>query len=186
MLNAAFALVLLLANIMAPSAWTLFVFSVRLLPITGSFTADDLRDPDKQAAYDRALAYRVELAQACEEATEDRSERYICVQIARYESNFREDVGRCRVIGKSNDRTAWQIVPRNAAESERLCVSLVNDARFALERVRESRAACKHLPKTDQLAIYTRGACNSEEGRALSRHRFPSDALVRKVETEKW
>ena len=183
MLNAAFAF---LASVVAPNAWLLLVFSIRLLAIDGSFTAADLRSPDRQAAYDRALAYRLELVNACVEATEDRSERYLCVQIARFESVFREDVGRCQIIGKAGDRSAWQIVPRSPAESERLCVSLVDDARFAMERVRESRAACRHLPKQEQLAAYARGSCESAEGRKLSRHRFPSDTLVKQIETEKW
>ena len=169
-----------------PDVWILFVFSVRLLAIEGSFTAEDLRQGDTQAAYDRALQYRLELINACALATEDRSERYLCVQIPSLESRYREDVGRCRVVGKAGDKSAWQIVPRSAAEDARLCVTLVDDARFALERVRESRAACRHLPKQEQLALYTRGDCASEEGRRLSRHRFPNDALVRRVETERW
>lgn len=169
-----------------PDVWILFVFSVRLLAIEESFTAEDLRGGDRQAAYDRALQYRLELITACVEATEDRSERYICVQLPSLESRYREDVGRCGVVGKAGDKSAWQIVPRNAAEAARLCVSLVDDARFALERVRESRAACRHLPKQEQLALYTRGDCASEEGRRLSRHRFPNDALVKRVETERW
>ena len=183
MFNVALAV---LASVVAPNAWLLFVFSIRLLAIDGSITTADLRDPDKQAVYDRALAYRLELVNACVEATEDRSERYLCVQIARFESSFREDVGRCQIIGKAGDRSAWQIVPRSAAESERLCVTLADDARFAMERVRESRAACRRLPKQEQLSLYARGDCASAEGRKLSRHRFPSDELVRRVETEKW
>ena len=160
-----------------PDAWTLLVYSLRLLPIEA---------PAGSEAYDSALAYRVELVSACVEATDDRTERYICVKVPRFESNFREDVGRCKLVGKAGDKTAWQIVPRNAAERERLCGSLVDDARFHLERVRESRAACRHLPKNEQLALYARGDCGSEEGRKLSRHRFPTDAEVRRLETERW
>ena len=160
-----------------PDAWRLLVYSLRLLPIEAALGS---------AAYDAALAYRVELVGACVEATEDRSERYICVKVARYESNYREDVGRCTIIGKAGDKTAWQIVPRGAAEHARLCKTLVEDARFHLERVRESRAACRQLPKVEQLALYARGDCASEEGKRLSRHRFPTDAEVRRVETELW
>lgn len=160
-----------------PDAWTLLVYSLRLLPIEAA---------PATPSYDQALAYRLELVNACVEATEDRTERYICVKVPRFESNYREDVGRCGVRGKAGDRSAWQIVPRNEAESGRLCQSLVEDARFHLERVRESRAACRHLPRNEQLAMYARGDCGSEEGRKLSKHRFPTDAEVRRVETERW
>ena len=158
-----------------PSAWQLLVYSLRLLPIS---------EAPASPAYDRALAYRTELAEACAAATDHRTERYICIKVARWESFFREDVGRCAVIGKANDRSAWQIVPRNASEEQRLCKSLVEDARFHVERVRESRGACRHLPKQEQLALYARGDCASEEGRKLSRFRFPTDNEIRKLETE--
>jgi hypothetical protein len=107
------------------------------------------------------------------------------VKLARFESNYREDVGRCAVIGKARDKSAWQIVPRSAAEDKRLCQSLEEDARFHVERVRESRSACRHLPKEEQLALYARGNCTSEEGKRLSRTRFPTDAEVKRLETER-
>ena len=167
----------LLANVVKPDAWLLLVYSLKLLAIEAS---------PATPRYDEMLAFRVELTAACTEATEDRSERYICVQVARYESNYRPDVGRCEMKGEAGELTAWQIIPRNAEERARLCVSLVEDARVHLERVRESRAACRHLVKQEQLALYTRGSCASVEGRKLSRNRFPYDVLVRAVEMEKW
>lgn len=170
-------LVTLLGSGVPPDAWLLFVYSTRLL----SFVAEPSTE-----AYDREVAYRLELVRACVEATNDRTERYICVKVARFESNFREDVGRCTIRGKAGDRTAWQIVPRSREEADRLCRSLVEDARVHVERVRESRAACRHLPKNQQLALYARGDCGSEEGRQLSRHRFPADAEVKRLETERW
>ena len=160
-----------------PDAWHLLVYSLRLLAIEAPIGSEQ---------YDTALTYRLELVNACMEATSDRSERYICIKVARFESNFREDVGRCKIIGKAKDRSAWQIVARSKDESERLCGSLVEDARLHVERVRESRAACRHLPKQEQLALYARGDCSSEEGRKLSRHRFPTDSEIRKLETERW
>ena len=161
----------------APDAWMLLIYSLRLLPIAAPTDAT-------MAAYDAQLAYRVGLVDACVAATEDRTERYICVKVPRFESNYREDVGRCKVIGKANDKSAWQIVPRSAAEDKRLCQSLEEDARFHIERVRESRAACRHLPKEEQLALYARGNCTSEEGKRLSRTRFPTDAEVKRLETD--
>ena len=163
-----------------PDVWLLLVYSLRLLPIAPPANESDM------ARYDAELSYRLALVNACTLATEDRTERYICVKVARFESNYREDVGRCRVIGKANDKSAWQIVPRSEAEDKRLCQSLEEDARFHIERVRESRSACRHLPKQEQLALYARGDCGSEEGKRLSRTRFPTDAEVRRLEMEKW
>ena len=160
-----------------PTEWLLIVYSIRLLPIEGE---------PATSRYDRALEYRTEVANACTQATDNRTERYICMKVARFESDYREDVGRCTIRGKAGDRTAWQIVPRSRDEADRLCRSLVEDARVHVERVRESRAACRHLPKQEQLAMYARGVCGSEEGRKLSRHRFPTDAEVQRLETERW
>lgn len=162
-----------------PTVPLLLAYSLRLLPVT-------LPTNENTSAYDAEIAYRTELAAACVAATSDRTERYICVKLARFESNYREDVGRCKVIGKANDKSAWQIVPRSEAEDKRLCQSLEEDARFHVERVRESRSACRHLPKEEQLALYARGNCTSEEGKRLSRVRFPTDAEVKRLELEGW
>lgn len=159
-----------------PDAALLLAYSLRLLPIAQP-TGDDT------TAYDAELAYRKLLVDACVAATVDRTERYICMKMPRYESNYREDVGRCKVVGKANDKSAWQIVPRSDAEDKRLCQSIEEDAKFHIERVRESRSACRHLPKEEQLALYARGNCTSEEGKRLSRTRFPTDAEVRSLET---
>ena len=160
-----------------PDAWVLLIYSLRLLPIAPPTEVN-------MAAYDAELAYRIALVNACVAATEDRTERYICTKVPRFESNYREDVGRCKVIGKANDKSAWQIVPRSGAEDKRLCQTLEEDARFHVERVRESRSACRHLPKEEQLALYARGNCTSEEGKRLSRTRFPTDAEVKRLETD--
>ena len=170
-------LLTLLATL-APSVFTLLIFTLRLLPIPVP--------PGAQGAGDAELAYRLELVQACADATPDRSERYICAKIPRFESNYRSDVGRCKIKGGEGEITAWQIIPRSPSERDRLCDTLLGDARVAVERIRESRAACRHLPKEEQLALYARGDCGSIEGRKLSRHRFPTDAEVKRVETEAW
>lgn len=135
----------------------LLLFTLRLLP----------------APTDVELAYRVELAEACTAATTNKTERYLCAKIPRFESLYRIDVGRCEVKGAAGELSAWQILPRNVVEKERLCKTLEEDARFAIERIRESRAACRHLPTEEQLALYARGRCDSEEGRKLSRTRWP-------------
>lgn len=159
-----------------PDTFRLLAYTLRLLPIPVPVGA--------QGAGDAEMLYRLELVQACVDATTDRSERYICAKIPRYESLYRIDVGRCEVVGKAGDLTAWQIVPRSKEERARLCVSLLEDAKVAIERIRESRRACWRLPKQDQLALYARGSCDSEEGRRLSRTRFPTDAEVKRIESE--
>lgn len=175
-----------------PDAFQLLLFTLRLLPVSPATSPSSREEQDwlprrnarapRDADGDVDLLYRLELVQACVDATTDRSERYICAKIPRYESNYRIDVGRCLVKGAAGDLTAWQIVPRSREEKSRLCVSLAEDAKLAVERIRESRRACWRLPKQEQLALYARGRCDSEEGRKLSRHRFPTDVEVRQVE----
>jgi hypothetical protein len=141
----------------AVDALRLLLFTLRLLPATT----------------DADLAYRVELAEACAAATTDRTERYLCAKIPRFESLYRIDVGRCEKKGAAGELSAWQILPRGEKDISRLCKSLAEDAKVAIERIRESRAACHHLPTEEQLAIFTRGSCDSVEGRRLSRTRWP-------------
>lgn len=142
----------------------LVLFTLRLLPVSS---------PLESPAWNEAVHLRYEIAQACAAATPDETERFVCAKIPRYESNYREDVARCRVRGSAGEVTAWQILARSKEERARLCVSLEEDARVAVERIRESRRACRHLPPNEQLAIYTRGRCDSAEGKRLSRVRWP-------------
>ena len=132
------------------------------------------------SARDAAIAYRFEIATACFNATEDRTERYVCMKIPRFESNYREDVGRCAIKGAAGEVTAWQILPRGAADAARLCRSLDEDAVVAVERIRESRKACAHLPPSEQLGTYARGRCDSADGKRLSRHRWPYEQEIPK------
>lgn len=155
-----------------PTAFQLLALSLRLLPIDA--TTDDGA---------RALALRVEIAEACVSATDDRIERLLCMAIPRWESSYRTDVTRCAVRGAAGELGAWQVLPRSAAEAASLCVSVAGDARIAVGRLRESLKACRSLPWPDRLAVYTRGSCGSEEGRKLSRHRWPSDGLIRFAES---
>lgn len=129
-------------------------------------------------AWQSEWTYRLELAQAIVAATERPLVRMLLARIARFESNYREDVGRCTIKGKANDLGPFQVVPRSHAERERLCVSLVGDARLAVERIEESVRACRRLPLRERLAVYARGRCASADGRRLSRVRWPSARSV--------
>lgn len=144
------------------AALRLLLFTLRLLPTTN----------------DAELLYRVELVEACAAATTDRTERYICAKIPRYESLYRIDIGRCEVKGAAGEVTAWQILPRGEWDTLRLCRSFTEDAVVAVERIRESRSACRASPPEEQLALYTRGKCDSEEGKKLSRARWPYEREV--------
>jgi hypothetical protein len=147
----------------------LLLLTLRLLPIT---------EPIGER-WESAIRYRLEITEACFKATEDRTERYLCTKIPRFESSYREDVGRCLVKGAVGELTAWQILPRGFVDRARLCRSLEEDALVAVERIRESRSACHRLPNAEQLSLYARGNCVSEEGRRLSRHRWPYKAETR-------
>lgn len=116
----------------------------------------------------------VRLGEAIESATTDPQEAFVLARIAWFESHFREDVVTCKKLGSVGDRSAWQVVPRGPADAKRLCKSIEGDAKLALERLRESVRACRHLPPPERLAIYTRGRCDSVEGRRLSRNRWVS------------
>ena len=121
---------------------------------------------------DDDIAYRTALAVAIVSVTDDPQEQRQLAKIARFESNYRRDVGDCRVLGGVGERGAWQILARGAVERAALCVSLEGDARIALARIRESVSACRHLPKEARLAIYARGRCSSAEGQRLSKVRY--------------
>ncbi len=138
------------------SALWLVLLTIFLLPIRN---ADD-------------YALRWELAEAAQAATDDLQEQALLVAIPRWEAAYRRDVFACVKRGSAGEVSGWQILARSDAERKRLCVSYAQDAVVALERIRESRAACRHLPPSEQLSIFTRGLCSSVEGRRLSRHRW--------------
>lgn len=117
-------------------------------------------------------AFRRELAAAIESVTDDTLERLLLAKIPRFESSYRRDVGECRRKGPQGEVTAWQILPRSDEERKQLCVSLAGDARVALQRIRESLAACARFEASIRLAVYARGRCTSPEGQRLSRIRW--------------
>jgi hypothetical protein len=130
------------------------------------------------ARNDADIAFRYRMAQAIVSVTDDPHEQRLLASIAKWESSYEPRLaspsctckrGECdggRALG------SWQIIARTSAERRRLCVSLEEDARVALERVRESVRYCRRLPETERLAIYARGSCLSAKGRRLSRLRW--------------
>lgn len=121
---------------------------------------------------DEDVVERWRIAEGIVAATDDEHEQNLLASIARWESFYRADVGECRRRGPQGELGAWQILPRSPAELSRLCVSYEGDARMALERIRESVAACSRLPEPERLAVYARGRCDSREGQRLSRTRW--------------
>lgn len=118
------------------------------------------------------LAYRFELVAAVISVTDDAQEQRQLLKIARFESSFREDVGRCRKLGPEGEEGPFQNLARRPSEHREVCASLEGAAHVALERVHESIAACHSLPPEDRLAVYTRGRCSSDLGRRMSRARY--------------
>lgn len=117
----------------------------------------------------RDLDNRAAVAAAIQSTDADAHEAAILMRIAWKESRYRRHVARC-----SGSRGGlWQVEGRNDRELRTACSADYDaQATLALERVRESRAACAHLPPAESLAVYTSGKCSSKKGRALSRERW--------------
>lgn len=99
-------------------------------------------------------------------------EARILQSIAAHESGFRRDVATCRVLGDGGRAYGvGQIHPRSAAEAKCACDITCAPA-LMLARVRESVAACAHLPAPERLSLYTSGSCGNRGGRAASRLRW--------------
>ncbi len=99
-------------------------------------------------------------------------EARLLLSIAAHESGFRRDVVQCLVLGDGGRAFgAWQIHPRSPQERRAAC-ALGPAARLALARVRESLAACAHLPAPERLAVFASGSCSNRGGRAASRKRW--------------
>ncbi len=128
------------------------------------------------AQSDADLAFRYKFATAVVAVTDDEHEQNLLTSIARYESNYIERISRCECHGKECDsgraKGAWQVIPYATEDKTQYCVSLEDDARLALGRIRESEAACAYLPSNERLAAYARGRCDSKEGKRLSRIRW--------------
>lgn len=142
-----FVLVFLLGSLVS--------FSERLQPIR----SDD----------DRAM--RAELAWSILSSGADEQEARQLMKLAQNESGFARDVATCKRRGKDGEVGPWQELPSWGTVAV-VCASLEGAARVALLRVRQSIAACRHLPPEDRLAGYTRGRCDSPIGRYLSRVRY--------------
>jgi len=98
-------------------------------------------------------------------------EAALLISIAHHESGGRPEVWDCRIRGDAGRaRGAWQIHPRSRDEYRVACGSLEEQAALALVRVRESLAACSHLPEPERLSMFASGDC--VRGRAASRRRW--------------
>lgn len=99
-------------------------------------------------------------------------ERAMLVITALDESGARARVVDCRDRGDNGRaRGAWQVHARSAREVRALC-NPATAAAIALARVRESLAACGHLPPRKRLAGYASGRCASAAGQRISASRW--------------
>jgi hypothetical protein len=105
-----------------------------------------------------------ELAAAIDELTDDPKERSLLVAIARFEAgpSFAQNT----VGDHGHSRGPYQRLDG----PESFLWDAKASTREALRQLRESWNGCRHLPKTDRLAIYARGRCNAR-GSELSRPR---------------
>jgi len=124
------------------------------------------------AQTDDEHALRVQLADAIIAVTADPQEQRQLARIARFEGAYRRDVATCKTRGAEGEVTLFQILPRRGENIAAMCADLAAGAAVALARVRESVAACRHLPAPERLALYARGSCASAQGRRLSRVRY--------------
>lgn len=124
------------------------------------------------------MAFRYKLSSAIASVTADEHEQNVLMSIARWESNFWERIAAPNCTCRKNEcdggraKGSWQIIPYNRTEKAQLCVSLEDDAKLALGRIRESERACWANPANERLALYARGTCQTEEARRLSRVRW--------------
>lgn len=124
------------------------------------------------------FVFRVKLADAIVSVTDNEHEQNVLASIVRYESNYVERLSAPNCQCKKHEcdggraKGSWQIIPYTRQEKGMLCISLEDDARIALGRIRESERACSMLPEQERLSVYTRGSCQNLEGRRLSRIRW--------------
>ncbi len=112
---------------------------------------------------------------AIDYVTPEPLERKILLAIAAHESGFRRDVATCKVRGDGGSALGpWQVHPRDALERKATCANVVTAASYALDRVRESLAACVRLPEPERLAAYASGSCDNRGGRRVSREMWPT------------
>ena len=123
----------------------------------------------RQTAFD----YRVRLSKTMVDASPSWEDRLVLATIARHESRFDFEVGRCAIASSAGALGPWQVVPFTQGERQSMCINPDTDAYRALMRVRESQRMCRYHAKPLQLAAYAVGKCDSEEGQRLSLHRWP-------------
>ena len=100
-------------------------------------------------------------------------EARILMRIPRWEANYRPEVSDCRITGDAGRSVgSWQAHDRAPEVRARICADLAYGALVARADVRRSYAMCAHLPEPERLAGYTRGKCDNEEARRLSRTRW--------------
>lgn len=126
------------------------------------------------------LDMRLTVAAEIASTDADEGEAVILMRLGYTESRYSKRVARCAKGTTSGGRGTFQVIPRNADEWRAVC-TLDAAAGVALVHVRESRAACAHLPPREQLAVYAAGKCSSKKGRALSRDRVPSSVVERDI-----
>jgi hypothetical protein len=126
---------------------------------------------------------RVKIAHAILDVSSTPEDAAILLSLARWESFFRTDVLRCQLRGGGLSLGPWQVQPRTSQEGTSTCSSPTEAAQLALQRVKESLQACKHLPVSERLAVYAAGSCASKQGKSLSRLRWSTAEKILQMNT---
>lgn len=146
------------------STFLVVLYMDRLLPL-------EQGSKDFQARWD--------VATGIVESSDSPDDWALLAKIARWESVYRPEVFTCKVKSSIGAAGPFQVLPRTFDEQNVLCTDFAESARLALDRVKESRHICNHLPKPEQLAQYVTGSCKSALGKAQSRMRYATwDSLM--------
>lgn len=153
-----------------------FSYLVKLLNIIHVMSVMDSIEPVTSV---NPKETRLVIAAAIVAATDDPDEQSELIAFAKWESFFRTDVLDCKRKGGGFSLGPWQVAPFSAQERKLLCSDLVGSAKLALQRMKDSKRYCRHLPESHRYAQYATGSCSHPQGANLSKVRWATAKKVR-------
>lgn len=121
-----------------------------------------------------------DVSSAIPRVTSEPWEAETLARIAFWEGGLHAKVADCTILSKTGDRGVWQISARSVAERSIACsADIAVQAQLAVERVRQSKAACEKrgMRGSDLLGVYTVGRC--VRGERFARLRYGDGAKLR-------
>lgn len=120
---------------------------------------------------DKDIAFRMELAQAIVDVTDDVVEQNTLARLAWFESSYRRAVARCEILGdRGKSRGVFQIQGITAYDRKAACGSLAQQTELAVRYIRRSAEACPKNEGAMKLAVYVSGRC--DRGQAAAKLRW--------------